>query len=344
MTDAREQPAGLDLPRLTKYLEANHPSLIDGPLAAHLISGGRSNLTYEITDGHQRLVLRRPPLGHVLATAHDMAREYRVLTALSGTDVPVPRTYLLCDDPEILGAPFYLMDLVEGTPYRTAEELGTLEPARVRLIAERLVDTLATLHAVDPASVGLQDFGRPDGFLERQVRRWHTQLEHSRSRPLSGADELHRLLVAHLPESGGAGIVHGDYRLDNVLIDDTDHVAAVLDWEMATLGDPLTDVALLLVYQRLARVDVGYPVSTVSLTPGFLDDDEMLSRYAAASGRDLSDLAFHLGLAYYKLAVILEGIYFRYREGKTVGEGFASIGDAVEPLLHAGISALAPHR
>ncbi|MEE2034141.1 phosphotransferase family protein [Rhodococcus chondri] len=343
MTDAHTEPAGLDLPRLTTYLETHHPSLVDGPLSAHLISGGKSNLTYELSDGHRRLVLRRPPLGHVLATAHDMAREYRVMTALSGTAVPVPRTHLLCDDPDVLGAPFYVMDLVEGTPYRTAAELEPLGADRVRRISERLVDTLAALHAVDPVTVGLQDFGRPDGFLERQVRRWHTQLGHSHSRTLDGADELHRLLVARLPESGGSGIVHGDYRLDNLLVDAHDEVAAVLDWEMATLGDPLTDVALLLVYQRLARTDAAYAVSTVSRAPGFLDDEALLSRYATASGRDLADLDFHLGLAYYKLAVILEGIYFRYREGKTVGAGFDSIGAGVEPLLQAGISALAPH-
>jgi len=339
MTDTAT-PAGLDLGKLTTHLQSVSFDLFDGPLSARIISGGRSNLTYEVTDGTRRLVLRRPPLGHVLATAHDMAREYRVLTALSGTAVPVPRTHLLCEDPDVIGAPFYLMDLVEGTPFRTVEQLAPLGPARARVISERMVDTLAALHAVDPDSVGLGDFGRPQGFLARQVRRWTTQLENSRSRDLPEAAELHELLVARLPDDGPPGIVHGDFRLDNLLVDDRDQVAAVLDWEMATLGDPVTDVALLLVYQRLARLDSGFPVSTVSQAPGFLSDDELLARYEAAGGRDLSDMGFHLALAYYKLAVILEGIYFRYRQGKTVGEGFDKIGDGVIPLLREGIAVL----
>lgn len=337
MNDA---PAGLDLAKLTAYLDAASPGVFSGPLTARLISGGRSNLTYELTDGERHLVLRRPPLGHVLATAHDMTREYRVMTALADTAVPVPTTYLLCEDTEILGAPFYLMELVEGTPYRTAEELLPLGAARTRVVSERMVDTLAALHTVDPAAVGLEDFGRPQGFLERQVRRWTTQLENSHSRDLTGAEELHRLLVDNLPGDGEVGIVHGDYRLDNVLVDDDDEVVAVLDWEMATLGDPLTDVALLLVYQQLARENTEFPVSTVSRAPGFLGDDDLLARYRAAGGRDLSDMAFHLALAYYKLAVILEGIYFRFRQGKTVGEGFEELGRGVEPLLRAGIDAL----
>lgn len=338
MNDA---PAGLDLAAVAAYLDSASPDLFTGPLTARLISGGRSNLTYELTDGTSRRVLRRPPLGHVLATAHDMAREYRVMTALSGTPVPVPATYLLCEDTAVLGAPFYLMELVGGTPYRTAEELLPLGAERTRLIAERMVDTLAALHSVEPGSVGLDDFGRPEGFLSRQVGRWSTQLEKSHSRDLEGADDLHRLLVENLPSAGETGIVHGDYRLDNVLIDDRDEVAAVLDWEMATLGDPLTDVALLLVYQRLARLDTDFPVSTVSRAPGFLGDDELLARYESAGGRDLSDMGFHLALAYYKLAVILEGIYFRFRQGKTVGEGFEELGRGVEPLLREGVAALA---
>ncbi|HET8993840.1 MAG TPA: phosphotransferase family protein [Rhodococcus sp. (in: high G+C Gram-positive bacteria)] len=333
-------PAGLDTTLLRSHLRTAAPHLFDGPLTARLISGGRSNLTYGVSDGRRELVLRRPPLGHVLKTAHDMTREHRVITALAGTEVPVPRTFLLCADTKIIGAPFYIMELVEGTPFRTAEELAPLGRDRVRAISERMVDTLARLHSVQPAAVGLEDFGRAEGFLERQVRRWQTQLDASRSRTLEGADELHRLLVEQLPATSGSTIVHGDYRLDNVLIDENDQVAAVLDWEMATLGDPLTDVALLMVYQQLARRDGPVPVSTVSRAPGFLDDEKVLSRYADASGRDLSGMAFHLGLAYFKLAVILEGIHFRFLQGQTVGEGFSAFGDAVEPLLHEGVSAL----
>ncbi|MGN5240354.1 MULTISPECIES: phosphotransferase [unclassified Rhodococcus (in: high G+C Gram-positive bacteria)] len=333
-------PAGLDTAVLRTHLQTAAPGLLDGALTARLISGGRSNLTYGVSNGERELVLRRPPLGHVLETAHDMAREHRVITALAGTEVPVPRTHLLCTDTEVIGAPFYLMDLVPGTPFRTAEELAPLGEDRVRAISERTIDTLARLHAVEPATVGLANFGRPEGFLGRQVHRWKTQLDASRSRTLDGADELHRLLVEHLPSASGAAIVHGDYRLDNVLIDERDQVAAVLDWEMATLGDPLTDVALLVVYQQLADRDGPVPVSTVSRAPGFLSEDAMVSRYANASGRNLSGMAFHLGLAYFKLAVILEGIHFRFLQGQTVGDGFSAFGDAVEPLLREGLSAL----
>jgi aminoglycoside phosphotransferase (APT) family kinase protein len=264
-----------------------------GELSATLIAGGKSNLTYQVTDGAGTWIVRRPPLGHVLATAHDMAREYRVMTALRDTEVPVPTTYALCDDPAILGAPFYVMDRVEGTPYRRAEELVPLGADRVRVITTRLVDTLAALHRIEPESA--------------------------------------------------PGIVHGDYRLDNVLIACTpegdDRVAAVLDWEMATLGDPLTDLALMLLYQRLGAT-AGALVSDVAAAPGFLTEDEILARYTAGGGRDLSHFGFYLALAAFKLAAILEGIHYRYLQGQTVGPGFDHIGEAIHPLLAAGLDAL----
>ncbi|MGH3266478.1 MAG: phosphotransferase family protein, partial [Trebonia sp.] len=182
---------GLDLVRFAAWFNDACPDEIGGPLCGRLVAGGRSNLTYEVSDGTKSWMVRRPPLGHVLATAHDMTREHRVITALRDTGVPVPLTYALCTDPEVLGAPFYVMSKVEGTPYRTADELAVAGPARTRVIAERLIATLARLHAVVPAEVGLADFGRPDGFLARQVRRWKKQLDASRSRPLAGIDELH---------------------------------------------------------------------------------------------------------------------------------------------------------
>ena len=343
MTDLPATPAadprGLPLAPLADYLAREVPGLLDGPLTARLVAGGKSNLTYVVGDGRHTVVVRRPPLGHVLATAHDMVREHRVISALRDTPVPVPATYAVCPTDEVVGAPFYVMEHVRGTPYRTAAELERLGPERTRVVAERMVDTLVSLHAVDPGAVGLADLGRPDGFLERQVRRWRQQLDASRSRDLPGIEDLHRRLAASVPRSGPPAIVHGDFRLDNLLVED-DRVTAVLDWEMATLGDPLTDVALLAAYQSLPQLAGGNAVSDASRAPGYPRADELLGRYATGSGRDLSGLSFHLGLAYFKLAVILEGIHYRYTKGQTVGEGFSTIGQATGPLVAAGLAAL----
>jgi aminoglycoside phosphotransferase (APT) family kinase protein len=337
------QPAdlpGLPLAPLADFLAAEAPGLLTGTLSARLIAGGKSNLTYAVSDATRSVIVRRPPLGHVLATAHDMVREHRVISALQDTQVPVPATYAVCPGDEVIGAPFYVMELVEGTPYRLAAELEPLGAQRVRSISEHMVDTLVALHAVDPEAVGLADFGRPQGFLARQVRRWKKQLDASRSRDLPGVDELHARLEATEPADGTPGVVHGDFRLDNLLVDGTDRVTAVLDWEMATIGDPLTDVALLHAYLTMPTMVDSSVVSDASLAPGFLAPDDVLARYAAASGRDLTHLSFHLGLAYFKLAVILEGIHYRYTHGQTVGAGFEGIGDAVGPLVAQGLQSL----
>jgi aminoglycoside phosphotransferase (APT) family kinase protein len=339
VTDLAQDPRGLDLAKLGAWFAVEIPGA-GQELTASLIAGGKSNLTYVVTDDAHEWVVRRPPLGHVLATAHDMSREYRVMSALQDTDVPVPRTYGFSSDGAVLGAPFYVMERVMGTPYRRASELAALGPERTRAISIRLVDTLAALHQVDPVEVGLGDFGKAQGYLGRQVARWKKQLDASHCRDLPAAEELYALLAADVPAESAAGIVHGDYRLDNLLVDDADEPTAVLDWEMATLGDPLADLALMLMYHRLAESSAGGTVTNASAAPGFLTEDEIIERYAQGSDRDLSRFGFYLGLAAFKLAAILEGIHYRYLHGQTVGEGFDHIGDAIHPLLDAGLAAM----
>ncbi|HEX5090811.1 MAG TPA: phosphotransferase family protein [Nocardioides sp.] len=339
---------GLDLGRFRAWYDAQRPGEIDGELRAELVAGGKSNLTYQVTDGTRWWIVRRPPLGHVQATAHDMGREYTAMSALAGTDVPVPRTYAHCDDPDVLGAPFYVMEKVEGRAYRRARELDELGAERASKIAGRLVEVLARLHAVDPAAVGLHEFGRPDGFLARQVRRWGKQLEGSRTREHPDADELHRRLTEKVAEVAGdpsvVGVVHGDYRLDNCLVGGDgrggDEINAVVDWEMATLGDTRTDLALMLVYETLGATAGGDLVSDVARAQGWPTNEQQLAAYTSASGREPGNMGFHLALAYFKLAVILEGIHYRYLQGQTVGEGFDRIGEGFDLIIAAGLHAM----
>jgi aminoglycoside phosphotransferase (APT) family kinase protein len=333
-------PRGLDTAAVAAWLASHVPDAVDGPFEATLITGGKSNLTYRLTDGTHDFVVRRPPLGHVLATAHDMAREHRVMAALAPTAVPVPEMIALCEDVDVIGAPFYVMQRVAGTPYGRAAQLEPLGADRTRAITERMVDTLVALHDVDYRAVGLGDFGRPAGYIPRQVSRWKKQLAASTSRDLPGMDELVATLDASTPAESEGTIVHGDFRLDNLLVEG-DRVTAVLDWEMSTLGDPLADVALMLAYQQLAHLAPASAavVTDAPLAPGYLDSEAVLARYAAGSGRDVSDIGYHLALAYFKLAVILEGIHFRHAQGQTVGTGFDGIGDMIVPLIDAGRAA-----
>src|SRR5262249_28007274 len=299
-------------------------------------AGGGGSLPCRVRVEGRGGVLRRPPLGHVLATAHDMTREYRVITALGPTAVPVPGTVLLCPDPDVLGAPFYLMQRVTGSVFRRPAELAALGQARIAAIAAALIDTLVALHAVDPEQAGLADFGRPDGFLERQVRRWWRQLEASRSRDLPGIEDLHDGLSARLPAVAGGVILHGDYRLDNVLVGADDPGAAVPDWGMSTPGDPLTDLGLFVVYRRRDAGPEDGPVAQPASVAGFPDADALVARYQQRSGRDVSRLGWYVAFAYYKLAVILEGIHYRFQQGQTVGSGVERVRDMVLPLLAAG--------
>ncbi|MFE4974223.1 phosphotransferase family protein [Kitasatospora sp. NPDC056651] len=339
MAETPVDPPGLDLARLRSHLDRELPDTLHGPLRADLIEGGRSNLTYVLTDGASRWVLRRPPLGHVLATAHDMGREYRVMTALRDTGVPVPRTLLLDPTEDTLGAPWYLMEYVPGTAHRDAAPLAALGEPRVHALGSRLVETLATLHRIDPDDVGLADFGHPDGYLERQLRRWSKQLAASRSRDLPDLDRLHALLAERLPDSPAPALVHGDYRLDNVLVDDHDAITAVLDWEMSTIGDPLTDIGLLVMYTELAGVGGGIIPSAMT-APGFPKADEIVARYAELTGRQAADLDWYVAFASFKLAAVAEGIHFRFQQGRTLGAGFDRAGEMAPILARHGLGTL----
>ena len=332
-------PEGLDLDALRSWLAANVAEAGDAPLTASLIAGGRSNLTYFVGNGGREWVVRRPPLGHVVETAHDMGREHRVMAALQGSAVPVPVTRAYCADPAVIGAPFYVMDKVEGRVVRSTAELGDFDPSDALAVSRDLIDVLARLHAIDYEAVGLGDFGRPDGFLARNVARWGKQWQANKTRELPGIDELARRIETALPGSGPPAIVHGDYRLENTMLaPDAPRIVAVLDWEMSTLGDPLTDLGLFLVYwvHWGSEEDAG-PLATggASGLPGFISLDDVVARYAEATGRDLSNLDFYIVFAFYKLAVILEGINARFLMGKTLGEGFDQMGRMVTALLDA---------
>jgi aminoglycoside phosphotransferase (APT) family kinase protein len=332
---------GVDLAVLTAWLDGERPGLRQGDLTGAVIAGGKSNLTYRISDGATTWALRRPPLAHVLPTAHDMVREFRVISALAGTAVPVADAVALCADPQVLGAPFYLMSFVDGLVLDRPDVLAGLDHETARSTCEQLIDTLLRLHEVDPATVGLSDFGRPEGFLARQVKRWHGQWTASETQPRAELGQVVDRLNATMPEQSAPGIVHGDYRLTNVMYrPDFSDIAAVVDWEMATLGDPLSDVGLLVVYQSLAA-EGDFVMPRMSPADGFLSPDDMVARYVAGSTRDTTHLAWYVGFGYFKLAVVAEGIHNRYLKGKTVGEGFSYFGDAVPKLLDAALQALA---
>jgi aminoglycoside phosphotransferase (APT) family kinase protein len=341
-----EQPTLLGLEGFAQWYRSRGLSDPGFNIDVELVTGGRSNLTFAVHDGQHARILRRPPLGHVQPTAHDMRREYIVMKALGKTDVPVPKAVAYCDDPDVMGAPFYLMERVEGTPYREAEELEALGPAVTARICEAMVDTLVRLHRVDPVAVGLGEFGRPSGFLVRQVDRWDRQMASSMQRRIDRLDDLVEALRMQAPtipdvcmEDGTAAIVHGDFRLDNLLIDHG-RVTAVLDWEMATLGDPLTDLALLVVYSSMTEIFDVPELGTASRAPGFLGPEATMARYAGQSGRSLDAMPFYLALAHFKLAVICEGIHRRHVEGTTPDGAFGKVGDAVQPLVLAGLAAL----
>lgn len=347
MTD--ERLTGIDIDRLQSWLDRNRPGLRQGPLAGTRLVGGLSNLSYLIHDDVHRWVLRRPPLGHVLSTAHDMGREFRVMGALAGSDVPVPAVRLFhadADGEAGVGADFYLMDFVDGRTLNARQDNADYEREWLGAVGPELVRVLAKLHAIEPAAVGLADFGRPEGFLERQVSRWRRQLDSSRSRPVPELDALGARVSDDVPRSNHAAILHGDFRLDNTLLSHdrtAPRVAAVLDWEMSTLGDPFTDLGLFGVYWRIHEIPgaADSPLgSAIDPAAGYSTFPDLIECYSATRGIVVPDIAWYVAFASFKLAVILEGIHFRHSQGLTVGTGFDTVGRLVPGLAVFGFDQL----
>jgi len=335
-------PAGIDLPAVTAWLADRVPQL-DPPLTFSPIAGGHSNLTYTVVDSSGRQwVLRRPPLGQVLATAHDMGREHRIISALATTDVPVAPVVGLCTDEAVNGAPFYVMNFVDGTVVRDLGDASALTVGQRRTAGASLIDVLARIHGVDPESVGLGDLARHDGYIERQLKRWNRQFEASRTRDLPIMEQVHADLCAAMPDQGPATIVHGDYRLDNCMLGPDGAIVAVLDWELCTLGDPLADLGLLLVYWAEPGESGSLAVTPATGLEGFPRRAELVERYAMATGRDTSAIDFYVAFGYWKLACIVEGVFSRYRGG-SMGErdaqDFSGFGDTVIMLAEAARNA-----
>jgi aminoglycoside phosphotransferase (APT) family kinase protein len=334
---------GIDTVRVSAWLDANIADA-SAPYEFALIAGGRSNLTYAVTDGKgRRLVLRRPPLAQVLATAHDMAREHRIISAVGLTNVPVPPALGLCTDDKVNGAPFYVMGYVDGVVLDSPERAAAL-PVELRpQVSEHLIDVLADLHAVDIDDVGLGDLAKREGYVERQVKRWSTQWEQSKTRELPAIDEVACALRDHLPVQQGVSIAHGDFRFGNCLTDvDLGRINAVLDWELCTLGDPLADLGYVGVYWYQ-----GDPATARANDPtsagGFPAFSDLVERYARRTGRDVSGIGYYIAFGCWRLAVISEGVYSRYVHG-AMGEGgdvdFSTFKEATESLTERARGAI----
>ncbi len=337
-----EVPDGIDSEEIEKWFEANVDSAVP-PLRFQKISGGHSNLTYEVADSAgRRWALRRPPLGKRLGSAHDMAREQKVVSALADTNVPVAPIAGFCEDESVNGAPFYVMEFVEGPILRTQGEAEEhFDESERRALGERVADTLVDIHAVDVGAVGLGDLGKREDYVARQLHRWQKQWEGSKSRELPVVDEVHDRLAVRIPEQGPATIVHGDYRLDNMILADSGEVAAVVDWELCTLGDPLADVGLLYVYWAQPGDQLTALMQPPTLASGFPSREELMQRYAERSGRDLGQLDYYVALARWKLAIILEGVYSRYAAGQygKTDQGIDEFAKSVEDLANAAAEA-----
>jgi aminoglycoside phosphotransferase (APT) family kinase protein len=332
----------LDLARLEPYLRG-HFSDLGGALTVKQFPSGHSNLTYSISLGEREMVLRRPPFGSKVKSAHDMGREFHVLEKLHSA-YPTPRPLLYCTDESVLGAPFYVMERVRGVILRRNMPAGfELAPEVARRLSESFIDNLAALHGLDYAALGLGELGKPQGYLQRQVRGWTERYQGSKTHELAEAEPLAQWLREHMPSHSGATLVHNDYKYDNMVLDAADitKVKAVLDWEMCTLGDPLTDLGTALAYW----IDPNDPAEMQvvrwgpTIVPGMLQRAELAQRYAEKTGRDLSDIVFYYVFALFKVAVIIQQIYYRYFHGLTKDERFASLGEVASTLMKVGLGA-----
>ncbi len=308
-------PTGINAEAVTQWMLARRPDLV-APLDYELITGGASNLTFKVTDqSGTKLVLRRPPTGHILPRAHDMGREHRIISALRDTDVPVPNAIGLCTDESVNGADFYVMDFVEGAIIFNEADGNAVDPELRPVMANSLTDTLAALHRIDPPAVGLGDLGRTEDYCARQLRRWKRQVDDGSDRMMPLFDDLHQRLTHNIPPQQGAGIVHGDYRLDNTMMGHDGTVAAVLDWELCTLGDVLADVASMAMWWGDDPRATGRLHDVPTKAVGFGSRSEMLKRYGQNSDRDVSDLPWYVAFQFWRLAAISEGVRVRYAAG-----------------------------
>lgn len=343
--DYRDKPSSvrpgeeLELSKLEPFLRPRFPDLT-GPLSVTQFLSGHSNLTYCVQLGDRHLILRRPPFGSKVKSAHDMGREFRVLSKLHAVYPPAPKVLLYCEDDSVLGLPFYLMEPVSGVILRRDPPASLpFPPETARRLCETFVDQLARLHAIDYAAAGLAELGKPQGYLERQVRGWIERYHGSKTDEFPHVEQISQWMQQHLPASSDATLIHNDYKLDNLVLDPEDltKIIGVLDWEMCTIGDPLSDLGTSLAYW----VDAGDPEDLQKLRwgptnyPGSLTRGELVNRYAQITGRDVSNMDFYLVFARFKLAVIVQQIYYRYRQGLTKDPRFAGMAEAVQTLLQA---------
>jgi aminoglycoside phosphotransferase (APT) family kinase protein len=331
----------LDLGKLEPFIRSQFPN-DSGPLVVRQYPSGHSNLTYSVRLGSQEMVLRRPPFGSKVKTAHDMGREFRVLSKLHAHYAPAPHALLFCDDASVLGAPFYLMEPIHGIILRRDVPPGVdFSPELARRVSESFLDNLALLHSLDYNAVGLADLGKPQGYLERQVRGWIERYHGSKTHDIPEVETISHWIQKHLPASGAAALIHNDYKYDNVVLNPNDltKIIGVLDWEMCTIGDPLTDLGSALAYW----VDASDPPEILetrwgpTTRPGSLTRAQLLQRYAQKTGRDVSEMAFYLVFARFKIAVIVQQIYYRYHQGLTHDERFATMPHRIKLLLRAAL-------
>lgn len=332
--------AGINAVSLTNWMLERVPDLAE-PLSFDLITGGLSNLTYTVTDaGGRKWVLRRPPLGHVLATAHDMGREVRIISALRSTAVPVAPVVGYCEDLDVNDAPFYVMDFVDGIIARNAAAGSVLSLDARAHAGASLIDVLATIHSIDVDAVGLGDLGRKESYVERQLSRWQRQWEATKDGDVPEMTELHQRLSSAVPEQGPATIVHGDYRLDNCIVDPDGSVIAVLDWELCTLGDPLADLGFMFVYWAEANDSFVVIDGSATALEGFPSRAELLTMYEAKTGRAVSHIGYYVALGYWKLACILQGVLVRYRSG-AMGDQTTDAESGATPVQRLALAGLA---